>query len=300
MALVGIFMNLAEDDAEISARRDSFLLGLGGGHPQIALRFGGGLTGNYPQIAQGLVGLNPDVLVGTCWPTMNALQAATSTIPIVFTGLVNWDGEQAGTYNYGGNVTGIVSHESSHCKDWVKSLSQIAPAVTRVGVIYDPNNNTAKAYYQAIQNAAPGYNITTVTSFDLTMADPLLDSAIHSFANTPNGGLIVVTSTLAATRRDFIISRANKYDLPAMYPNRMYTANGYSTADNCGLISHGPNASDYQDAGDYVKRILGNPAHLPSVKNTPNFELVINLNAAAAIGLNVPGPLLNQAALVIE
>jgi putative tryptophan/tyrosine transport system substrate-binding protein len=105
---------------------------------------------------------------------------------------------------------------------------------------------------------------------------------------------------LAATRRDLIISCATQYELPAIYPNRVYTANGYSSADSCGLISHGPVVSDYRNAGAYVSQILANPgaAFPPVVKNT-SFELVINLNAAAAIGLNVPSSLLNQADWVI-
>jgi putative tryptophan/tyrosine transport system substrate-binding protein len=296
MALIGVFMNLLGNDPEISMRRDSLLLGLDLKGVQIAVRFGGGeANANYQQIATDLVGLNPAALVATCWPTMHALQAATSTIPIVFTGLVDWASEQAGSYAYGTNVTGFVSHESGHCSDWVTYLLQIAPTLTRIAVIYDPTKSTPKRYYKVIQSAAPSG--VAVSPIDLTMTDAQLQAAIQAYANTATG-LIVPTATLAATHRDLIISCATQYKLPAIYPNRVYTANGYSSTDNCGLISHGPVVSDYRNAGGYVSKILANrsAAFPPVVKNTSaNFELVINLNAAAAIGLNVPSSLLNQA-----
>ena len=119
--------------------------------------------------------------------------------------------------------------------------------------------------------------------------------ALAAFAGRPNGGLVVTASPLAVLHREFIAMLADRYKLPAVYPERFFAASG-------GLISYGPDLLDqYRRAADYVDRILKGekPADLP-VEAPTKYEMAINLNAAKALGLDVPHSLLSRADEVIE
>jgi putative tryptophan/tyrosine transport system substrate-binding protein len=122
-----------------------------------------------------------------------------------------------------------------------------------------------------------------------------IESAIVAFARLPNGGLVVTSSALAVRYRDLIIMLAGRHKLPAVYYARIFASSG-------GLISYGPDRTDqFQRAAAYVDRILKgeNPADLP-VQAPTRYELVINLNTAKALNLEVPPTLLARADEVIE
>ena len=122
-----------------------------------------------------------------------------------------------------------------------------------------------------------------------------IERAITTFAQRPNGGLIVTGSALAAAHRDLIIALAAKHRLPAVYPQTFYVTAG-------GLIAYGPDTVDpFRRAATYVDRILRgeNPADLP-VQAPTKYELVISLKTAKALGLTIPPSLLARADEVIE
>jgi putative ABC transport system substrate-binding protein len=122
-----------------------------------------------------------------------------------------------------------------------------------------------------------------------------IERAVAAFAREPNGGLIVVVASAATVNRDLIIALAAKHRLPAIYPYRYFAAGG-------GLVSYGPDLIDqYRRAAGYVDRVLKGekPADLP-VQTPTKYELVINLRAAKALGIEVPAPLLARADEVIE
>jgi putative ABC transport system substrate-binding protein len=122
-----------------------------------------------------------------------------------------------------------------------------------------------------------------------------LERAVTAFAQTPNGGLILVAPAFAANSRDLIITLAARHRLPAIYPARRFVANG-------GLISYGPDTVDqYRGAAGYVDRILKGekPADLP-VQNPTKYELAINLKTAKALSLAIPPGMLAIADEVIE
>jgi putative ABC transport system substrate-binding protein len=122
-----------------------------------------------------------------------------------------------------------------------------------------------------------------------------IERAITAFARSPNGGLIVTGSTLAAVHRNLIVTLAARDKLPAVYFARYFVVDG-------GLISYGPRfVEQYRDAASYVDRILKGekPADLP-VQAPTKYELVINLKTAKALGLEVPPTLLARADEVIE
>jgi putative ABC transport system substrate-binding protein len=123
----------------------------------------------------------------------------------------------------------------------------------------------------------------------------LIERALSAFARDPNGGLIVAVSAAALTYRDLIVTLAARHQLPAVYAYRAFVVDG-------GLITYGPDiASLYRRAAGDVDRILKGekPADLP-VQAPTNYELVINLKTAKALGLEVPPTLLARADEVIE
>ena len=122
-----------------------------------------------------------------------------------------------------------------------------------------------------------------------------IERAVAAFARASNGGLVVTSSALTVRHRDLIIALAARHELPAVYYRRYYVASG-------GLISYGYDLFEqYRHAAGYVDRILKGerPADLP-VQAPTRYELVINLKAAKALGLEVPPSLLARADEVIE
>jgi putative tryptophan/tyrosine transport system substrate-binding protein len=317
---IGVLANLAERDREILARIDTFLLGVNQPNVRLIHRFGAGAKVNYDRLAQELVTHNPtpQYILATCWPTTRALRDATgpgtpgNNIKIVFAGLVNQPPAgppppAGGSYNYQNNITGIVSHDTNLCAEWVRLLQAVASgSLQRVAVIYDPSNTTMQKQYAAIQTAAPGNGIqaNNVVPIDGRWNELALESSIATFAqpvqNPPIAGLIVPTATMMAMNRRVIMDIAARYGLPAMYPNRMYPIEGGLAAHNGGLVSYGPKLIDqYRTVGGFVNSMINGTPIMPVQVNNV-FELVINLRAANAINLVVPPAVLAQANLIID
>jgi putative ABC transport system substrate-binding protein len=224
------------------------------------------------------------------------LQRATSTVPIVFAGATDpvAQGFVDSIARPGGNITGFsVVPEFSISAKWLELLKQIAPGVTRVAVIRDTAAQTALGQFSAIQATAQslGVEVQAMGMRDATE----IERAIAAFASRPNSGLILTLSPQAFVHRALIIALAAHHRLPAVYPLRIFVADG-------GLVSYGSNAADaYRGAATYVDRILKGekPANLP-VQSPTKFELVINLKTAKALGLTLPPTLLASANEVIE
>jgi ABC-type uncharacterized transport system substrate-binding protein len=165
--------------------------------------------------------------------------------------------------------------------------------VTRAAVLRDPTLPTGPAQFGVIQAVAPplGVEVYPINTRDAGE----IERAVAAFARGSNSGLIVTGSASAQLHRDPIVALAARYKLPAVYSNRFFVARG-------GLMSYGTDFVDqYRRAADYVDRILKGekPADLP-VQTPTKYELVINLRAAKALGLEVPPTLLARANEVIE
>jgi putative ABC transport system substrate-binding protein len=176
---------------------------------------------------------------------------------------------------------------------WLEVLKQIAPGVTRAAVVRDPAVASGIGQFAALQAVAPslGVDLTPVDARDAFE----IERAVTAFARARNGGLIVTASPVALRHRDLIVTLAARHRLPAVYTSGPYVAAG-------GLISYGPDLLDqYRRAAGYVDRILKGekPADLP-VQAPTKYELIINLNTAKALGLEIPATLLARADEVIE
>ena len=256
---------LDTDDLDFQARTGAFEDGLkqlgwtNGQNVRIDIRLGAGDTDRMRKYAEELVALAPDIILATGAAAVAPLLKATRTVPIVFTNVVDPVG--AGFVDSlarpGGNVTGFVSLEYGLSAKWVELLKEIAPRVTRVAVIRDPEISAGTGQFGAIQGAASSFGL------ELTAVSPReagqVERAIAAFASTPNGGLITTSSALAISHRGLIIGLAAKHKLPAIYHRRVFPSSG-------GLMSYGPDAIELsRRAAGYVDRILKGekPADLP-------------------------------------
>jgi putative ABC transport system substrate-binding protein len=252
-------------------------------------------TSDLQKAAMELVALSPDVILVSTTPALSSMHQATRTVPIVFTQVA--DPVSAGFVDSlakpGGNITGFTVFDYEIGAKWLGLLKEIAPNVTRVGVIREPTSTSSIGEFGATQSAA---RLSKVEVSPLGGQDSKdIERTVTEFARGSNCGLISVASPLIINNRKLIISLAARHRLPAVYPFPSYGADG-------GLICYGPEPIDpHRKAAGYVDRILKGekPADLP-VQAAIKFELVINLKTAKALGLTVPPTLLERADEVIE
>jgi putative tryptophan/tyrosine transport system substrate-binding protein len=293
---------LAENDPESQARVIAFVRALKefgwieGQNVQIIYRWGGGSADATRKYATELATLSPDVNLAIASQAVQALQQASSTVPIVFTLVPDPIG--AGFVDNlarpGGNITGFTTFEYGFGAKWLELLKEIAPGVKRVAVLRDPVNPAGSGQWGAFQSAASSAGVE-LTSINTRVATDEIERAIATFARQPNGGLIMTVSTTAAARRDALVALIIRQKLPAVYPYSYYVESG-------GLASYGPDTIDqYRRAASYVDRVLKGekPADLP-VQASMKFELVINLKTAKTLGITVPPAILSRADEVIE
>ena len=299
MRRIGVLMNLPADDAEGQGRIAAFLQELqqlgwtDGRNVLIDRRWAAGDAGRFQRYVEELVALAPDVILAAAVPSVQALQRATRTVPIVFANVTDpvASGFVQSLARPGGNTTGFMQFEFGLSGKWLELLKQVAPDVTGAAVLRDPDVGSGTAQFAVIQAMAP---LLRVEVNPVNVRDPSeIRRAVE--ARSPNGGLIVTASAMAYTHRDLIITLAARHKLPTLYFDRSFVAAS-------GLISYGPDyTNQYRRAASYVDRILKGekPADLP-VQAPTKYELVINLKTARALGLEVPPSVLARADEVIE
>ena len=193
----------------------------------------------------------------------------------------------------GGNATGFLLFEYALAGKWAELLKEVAPTVTRVGVLRDATLSAGIGQFAVIQSVAPsiGVDVSVINIRDAGQ----IEQDITRFAGSPNGGLIWTASARSVVYQKLIVALAAQHKLPAVYYRRYYVTSG-------GLVSYGPDIDEqYRGAARYVDRILKGekPSDLP-VQAPTKYELVINLKTAKALGLSVPQSLLSRADQVIE
>jgi len=300
---IGVLMGYAEADPDTQARMASFRNGLDqlgwkdGRNIQITFRFGVGEMDRVREFAKQLIDLNPDVIVCETTPTLKVLAQQTATLPIVFVSVadpVN-NGYVADLAHPGGHITGFTNFEATMGGKWIELLKKIAPATSRVGVIFNPDTAPGGGgfFVESVEASAPSLAAKVISC--PVHSDAEIESAVVDLGREPGGGLIVMLDVFTAVHRPTIISQALANRVPTIFPWRFGATDG-------GLVSYGVDVADlHRRAAAYVDRILKGtkPADLP-VQQPTKFELVINLKTAKALGIEVSPTLLATADEIIE
>jgi putative tryptophan/tyrosine transport system substrate-binding protein len=245
-------------------------------------------------LASELVGLNVSViLAGGGAPSALAAKAATSAIPIVF--LIGDDPVKMGlvaSFNRPtSKLTGVSFLTGELGAKRLGLMCELTPGT--VALLLNPNNPGAEAHRQDVEAAAKALGRRVLVLHASGEAD--FEQNFAMMARERVGGLILQNDPFFDSRRDQFIAFAARDSIPAIYHIREFPAAG-------GLMSYGASLADtYRQAGNYAGRILKGekPADLPVLQPT-NFELVINLKTAKALGLTVSPSLLARADEVIE
>ena len=302
MRRIGVLSSLAETDVEAQAWDAAFrkrLVELGwidGRSIRIDYRWGAGSIDRMRLFARELVQLNPDALVTISTPATAALQAETRTIPIVFA----WVSDPIGSgfvsslAHPGGNITGFLNIEASVVGKWLTLMREIAPQVSRIGFLYNPQTAPYARYY-----------LDTFRAASSTLAIEAIDAPVHSteeveafmtkLGDEAGAGLFVMSDTSMIVYRKTIYSLAERYRLPTIYPYRVFAAEG-------GLMSYGVDVTDLlRGAASYIDRILrGEKPNELAVQQPTRFVLAVNVKTAKMLGLTIPTSMLVAAQEVIE
>jgi putative tryptophan/tyrosine transport system substrate-binding protein len=280
---IAALMSMAADDPEAQPCVAAFESGL----RELGWLDGSNLRIEYRWVSDGdvlrrnaaeLARMPPDLILATSTPAMAALREQSLSVPIVFVQVTDPVGQGLvpNLARPGGHITGFINFEFSIRTKWLEALKQIAPRITRVALIYNPETAPyADLFQQPVEAAAAAFAVMPITV------------AARSAAVLPD-----VTNLV---HRDQIIALAARHRLPAVYPYRYYAASG-------GLLSYGSEQADvFRRAASYVDRILKgtSPGELP-VQAPTKYELVINLKTANALALEVPPMLIARADEVIE
>src|SRR5215469_5622119 len=199
MRRIAVLMPFAKDNSEGQARIAAFVQGLQklgwteGRNLQIEYRWG---SGDLQKAATELVALSPDVIFANSTPAVAALQQATRSVPIVFASVGDpvSGGVVASLAKPGGNITGFTPFDYGMGAKWVELLKEIAPNVTRVGVIRDPTSTGSIGQLGVIQSAARTLGLEVSPLGGRDARD--IERTVTEFAGGSNRGLIVTGSPL--------------------------------------------------------------------------------------------------------
>ena len=299
---IAVLMTNAEDDPEGLTRAAAFRQGLRelgwteGQNLRIDWLWSGGDVERMRGYAAEAVALAPDLIVANGAAHLSAVKQATRSIPIVFVLVSDPVGQGfiSSLGNPGGNITGFTFVEYSMFGKSLELLKQVAPAVTRVGFLFNPDTVPFyDRFLPAFETHARYESVEVTPARVRTEAE--IDAAVARLAEAPGGGLIVPPDAYTMVRRDLIVKSTAQHRIPAIYSYRQVFKEG-------GLISYGPETADiFRRSASYVDRILkgANPGELPA-QAPAKFELIINLNTANALRLEIPPKLLALADEVIE
>jgi putative ABC transport system substrate-binding protein len=300
MPVVG-FLNSASE-ATYSFNAAAFRQGLRdagyveGQNVAIEYRWGDNDYSRLPTLAAELANRKVAVIAATGdIASARAAQAATTTIPIVFT--VGSDPVPFGLVTSlsrpTGNATGITLFSSTLMAKRLEFLREVAPNARSIALLMNPDNLNYEVDVRAAQDAARGLDRQTIL---VPAKDPgAIDAAFDAIAQKRAGAVLVASDPMFLGRRDKLAALAARFALPVVAWTREFAVAGV-------LLSYGTSILwMYREAGIYAGRILkgAKPTELPVIQPT-KFELVINLKTAKALGLKIPQPLLLRADEVIQ
>ncbi|MBR0705549.1 ABC transporter substrate-binding protein [Bradyrhizobium liaoningense] len=300
MPSVGVLTGNVAGDPGAQMRVDAFQQGLAdrgwiaNQNYRLEIRWPGPNPARQKLEALELVAAMPDVLFATSTGTTRALRDATQRIPIVFVGLSDpvGTGLVANLARPTGNLTGFSLYEHSMSGKWLSLLKDMVPGMTHAAVLFNPDSAPyAPFYIEAAHQMESRLGMKVTGASVRSGADiaGVIEAAARNGAGLvvlPDGGFFsaqsAMTIPLLAQRR-----------VPAIFAVRFYAANG-------GLMSYGADLTQqFREGAGYVDRILrGADIRTLPVQFASKFELVINMKAANALGLTVPGRLLMEAELI--
>jgi putative ABC transport system substrate-binding protein len=296
---VGALIPFAEADAESRARLAVFASALeklgwrGGQNLRLEVRYGVG-DAQLRQRAVELASLRPDVTLVQSNQAL-AIARQENVAPIVFVAVSDpvGSGFVANLARPGGNATGFTNFDPEMGAKWLQVLKELAPGVERVALLLNSSIAANRELAHSAEGAATalGLGVSSFAANERTA----LEQALTRLAGERRTGLVVLPNPTNTTHQKQIIDAAARHGLPAIYPFPYYARNG-------GLLAYGVDLREvFRLAAVYIDRILrgARPAELP-VQQPTKYELVINLRAARALGLSVPGALLARADEVIE
>jgi putative tryptophan/tyrosine transport system substrate-binding protein len=301
MRRIGILMPYAPTDMEVQARVRAFQeeLRKKGWARGVNVQFDERWTTDNMDLvraaAANLAELQPDAILAVGGRVIPILMQATGTVPIVVPGGPEpvergWIKSLA---RPGGNVTGFANLEHSVIGKMLQTLKELAPSITRVAMLYNPDNVGATLFVRSFEAAAPPLGVQAIPSPIHGLAD--IERAVVAMAAQPNGGIFAAPDVTITSLMKEIVALITRHRLPAIYSERFAIAHG-------GLAFYGVDRIEfYRGAASYVDRILRGekPGDLPYQQPT-KYELVINRKAATALGLEIPPRLLFTADEVIE
>ena len=267
-----------------------------GQNMSIERRWAEGHYHRLPAMAADLVSRKVDLIVtfGGTRPVL-AAKSATSTIPIVFTGLGNpvGSGLVASLARPGGNITGFSNFTGELTPKRLELLCELVPQATVVALLVNPDNQLTEQQISIAQDAARVKGIHLPVLKARTEGE--VDTAFASLGQLQAGGLVVSPDPFFYSRSEQFVALASRYATSVISESRGFTAAG-------GLISYGIDVDAlYRQVGIYAGRILkgAKSADLP-VQQPTTFLLVVNLNTAKALGITVPPSILARSDEVIE
>src|SRR5258707_3895618 len=298
---IGILMTYPKSDAESQSYVRAFrqeLARLGwseDGNVQFDERWA---TSNMDLVradAANLVALNPDAIVIVGDRVIPILTNLTRSIPIVvaLTSDPIASGAVESLARPGHNVTGFSLIEFSIFGKMLEILKQIAPGISRVGMMYNPDNSVGVTYRRWFESSAGQLGVQPINLPVHDAAD--IERAIAGMAEQPDGGILFPPDLTTSIHRTKVVTLMAHHRVPAIYFNSVFSEAG-------GLVIYGPSILEmFRQAAGYVDRILRGekPGDLPFQQPT-TYQLLINLKTAKAMALTIPPPLLASADEVIE
>ena len=283
-----------------TTRIDAFLEGLRAAgyrvpeEVEFISRFADGDPTRLAPMAIELIDQNVDVIAAVSTPVALAVRAVTATTPIVAFDLETdpvATGMIASLARPGGNITGLFFDFPEFRTKLLELLKEVVPSLSKIAVIWDPNSGPAQL--KAIEMAAEAIKVNLEKLEVRNAAE--MNQAFDTAKRADVDAAIILSSPFIGANAKLAAELTLSRRLPAVTLFSEFTRNG-------GLMSYGPNILDvYRHVGGIVAKVLqgSKPADLP-VELTTNFELVVNLKTAKALGLTFPLPLLGRADEVIE
>jgi putative ABC transport system substrate-binding protein len=282
------------------------LVGLGfeeGRNYTLVARFGGGDPDAIKIAAKELVALKPDVIVAGAAATVLAVRAETATIPIVMVGM-GGDPEKLGLAQSlahpGGNVTGnlfyalTASGNVGTVGKRLSLLTEFVPGLSRVGVIFNPDDEQDSSVPAELPSAAAQLNVKLRTY--LARNNKEVEEALAAIEANDDAGFYISGSPLLNINRSVIAERILALKRPSIGAVREQSAAGLLAAYGASI------PENYRKAADYVVSIIlrgARPGDIP-IQQAVKFDLIINMKTAAILGLTIPANLLARADEVIE